>query len=290
MNDSPPPDEPLAVLSDLEARSERFETSCGEGAMVWHAWGAGPVLVLLHGGNGSWRHWARTIPAVSGRYRVLAADLPGLGESANAPAPPTPEGIARIVADGLDALISRETRYHIAGFSFGGMISAIIAALHGGRVRSLTMNGPGGLGGRARTLELVSVRHKTGPARVEGHRTNLAELMIHDQAKIDTLALAIQDWHSTRNRLRTPLLSRSMATLEALARVRAPVGAIYGEFDAPAYPDIPKREAMLRAVRPNLDFRIIPGAGHWTSYEAPEPFNAILWDLLLRAQPAENRA
>ncbi len=280
MNDSPPSDELPAVLSDLEARSERFETPCGEGAMVWHAWGAGPVLVMLHGGNGSWRHWVRTIPAVSGQYRVLAADLPGLGESANAPEPPTPEGIARIVADGLDSLIGRNTRYDIVGFSFGGMISAIVAALHGGRVRSLTVNGPGGLGGRARTLELVSVRHKTGAARVEGHRTNLAELMIHDPAKIDALALAIQDWHSVRNRLRTPLLSRSMATVEALDRVRAPVGAIYGEFDAPAYPDLRKREAMLRAVQPDLDFRIIPGAGHWTSYEAPVPFNTLLREML----------
>ena len=280
MNDSPPPDEPITVLIDLEARSERFETPCGDGAMVWHAWGAGPVLVLLHGGNGSWRHWVRTIPAVSGQYRVLAADLPGLGESASAPEPPTPEGIARIVAGGLDILIGQETRYHIAGFSFGGMISAIVAALHGGRVRSLTVNGPGGLGGRARTLELVSVRHKAGAARLEGHRTNLAELMIHDPAKIDPLALAIQDWHSMRNRLRTPLLSRSLATVEALARVRAPVGAIYGEFDAPAYPDVRKREAMLRAVQPDLDFRVIPAAGHWTSYEAPVQFNAMLLDML----------
>jgi pimeloyl-ACP methyl ester carboxylesterase len=81
-----------------------------------------------------------------------------------------------------------------------------------------------------------------------------------------------------------------MATLEALANVRAPVGAIYGEYDAPAYPDIPKRGAMLRAVRLDLDFRIIADAGHWTSYEAPEPFNATLGDMLLRARGAEHHA
>ena len=178
------------------------------------------------------------------------------------------------------AVIGPNERYGIVGFSFGGMIASIVAALHGERVRSLTVNGPGGLGGRARTLELVSVRNKQGAARIEGHRTNLARLMIRDPAKIDGLALALQEWHSVRNRLRTPLLSRSMATAEAFARVRAPVGAIYGEFDAPAYPEIRKREALLRAIRPDLDFRVIPGAGHWTSYEAPDAFNATLLALL----------
>jgi len=159
----------------------------------------------------------------------------------------------------------------------------MVAALHGERVRSLTVNGPGGLGGRARRLELVSVRAREGAARMEGHRTNLARLMIHDSAKIDDLALAIQDWHSSRNRLNTPLLSRSMATAEAFGRVRGKVRAIYGEFDAPAYPEIAKREAMLRAVRPDLVFRVIEGAGHWTAYEAPEQFNATLREMLRAA-------
>ncbi len=280
MIDTLPAYDPAALLAELEGRSERFETPCGEGVMVWHAWGNGPVLVLLHGGNGSWRHWVRTIPDLSRQYRVVAADLPGLGESTEAPAPPSQDGIARIVADGLDTAIGPQTRYAIAGFSFGGMISSIVAALHGERVRSLTVNGPGGMGGRARTLELVSVRHKQGAERIEAHRTNLAELMIHDPAKIDALALALQEWHSVRNRLRTPLLSRSMATVEAFGRVRAPVRAIYGEFDAPAYPDIRKRETMLRAARPDLDFRVIPGVGHWTAYEAPEQFNAMLLEML----------
>ncbi len=272
--------DPEAVIRDLADRAQRSETPSGAGSMVWNAWGDGTPLVLLHGGNGSWRHWIRNIPTLSRRFRVVAADLPGLGESAEAPAPPTQDGIARIVADGLDRVIGPQTRYDIVGFSFGGMIASLVAALHGERVRSLTVNGPGGLGGRARTLELVSVRNKTGAARIEGHRLNLARLMIHDPAKIDALALALQEWHSVRNRLRTPQLSRSMSTAEAFARVRAPVRAIYGEFDAPAYPEIRQREAVLRAVRPDLDFRVIPDAGHWTAYEAPDAFDAMLLDML----------
>jgi pimeloyl-ACP methyl ester carboxylesterase len=276
--------EPKAIIRAIESQSERRETPCGAGTMVWHIWGNGPPLVLLHGGNGSWRHWIRTIPHFARHYRVVAGDLPGLGESAQGPQPDTQEGIARIVADGLDRVIGRDARYHIAGFSFGGMISGIVAAMHGTRVRSLTVNGPGGLGSHRRTFELVSVRDQVGEERVARHRINLQRLMIHDPAKIDALALELQEWHSARNRLRTPLLSRSMALAEALARVRTRVGAIYGEFDAPANPNVQERGALLRSIVPDINFRVIAGAGHWTAYEAPEEFNANLAEMLRAAE------
>jgi pimeloyl-ACP methyl ester carboxylesterase len=283
MTDAPPAAGPKAILDAIQGRAARFETPSGDGTMVWHVWGAGEPLVLLHGGNGSWRHWVRNVETFARHYRVVAADLPGLGESAVLPGdPPDQADIARTVGSGLDTVIGPDARYAIAGFSFGGMIASVLAAQHGERVRSLTVNGPGGLGGRARTLDLVSVRNKAGAERIAGHRSNLARLMIHDPAKIDDLALETQEWHSVRNRLKTPLLSRSMATAEAFAKVRAPVNAIYGEFDAPAYPEIAGRGALLRSVRPDVDFRVIPGAGHWTAFEAPEPFNAMLLEMLRR--------
>ena len=71
----------------LVAEARRSESPCGAGSMVWWSWGGGPALVLLHGGAGSWQHWVRTVPAFSRTHRVLAPDLPGLGESADPPAP-----------------------------------------------------------------------------------------------------------------------------------------------------------------------------------------------------------
>jgi len=38
--------------------------------------------VLLHGGGGSWTHWVSNIlPLVESGRRVLAVDLPGMGQS-----------------------------------------------------------------------------------------------------------------------------------------------------------------------------------------------------------------
>ena len=90
--------EPAAFLDRLERTAKRTETPCGDGTMVWRSWGEGPVLVLFHGGAGSWRHWAHNIDVLSRTYRLLVPDLPGLGESAFPPDGDDAMQVAQIVA------------------------------------------------------------------------------------------------------------------------------------------------------------------------------------------------
>jgi pimeloyl-ACP methyl ester carboxylesterase len=272
---------PSAVLGRMEQASRRIETPCGDGGMMWRLWGDGPrpALVLLHGGYGSWRHWIHTIPAFATDRRVFAADLPGLGESAN-PDDASPEGIAVIVRDGLRTLLGPNELYDIVGFSFGGMIAGNVAALDPDRVRSLTIVGPGGLGSFPTTVRLEKLLGLTGQARVEAHRVNLQHLMFADPARIDALALAIQEWNTRHARTKSRPMSRTASLLSAIEKTRMRLNAIYGELDAPAHPLLPEREAIIRAARPDVDFRIIKGAGHWVAYEAADAFNAMLRDML----------
>ena len=287
MNDQVTED-PQTILDRLEAQSVRHETPCGNGRMVWHIWdasgGTAPVLALFHGGAGSWRHWARNIPELSQHYRLLVADLPGLGESDFPPDGDDAFAVAEIVAAGIDALIGSETRYHVAGFSFGSVMASCVGALHGERVLSVTIIGCSGVGPLGSRVELLKVRHLEGQERVDTHRVNLSRLMIADPAKIDDLALAIQDWNTVRSRLKTPTLSRSGVVWRALDRVNAPLNAIWGEFDAPANPRAPERAAVVRERRPEADVRLISGGGHWIAYEAPEQVNAMLLEMLARAR------
>ena len=55
---------------------------------------------------------------------------------------------------------------------------------------------------------------------------------------------------------------------------------IWGEQDAVAAGQFAEREAVLRAVRPDLTFKLIPEAGHWASYENAPAFNAYLTEIL----------
>ncbi len=114
--------QPAEFLARLEAAATKTETPCGDGTMVWRLWGdpASPVLVLFHGGAGSWRHWAHNIDVLSRTYRLLVPDLPGLGESAFPPDGDDAMAVATIVASGIDRVLGADARYDVAGFSFGG--------------------------------------------------------------------------------------------------------------------------------------------------------------------------
>jgi pimeloyl-ACP methyl ester carboxylesterase len=279
-------EDPQAFLDRLETTAERTETPCGDGTMVWRAWGEGPVLVLFHGGAGSWRHWAHNIDDLSRDHRLLVPDLPGLGESAMVPEPETAEAVAAVLAAGIDMILGPDATYDVAGFSFGGTAAACLAALHDVRVRSLTIIGSSGVGPSGSQVQLLKVRHLSGDERVAAHRTNLNRLMIADATKIDALALLIQEWNTRHSRLKTPMLSRSGAILKALEATRdVTLNGIWGELDAPANPRAREREAALRALRPDVNFHMVAGAGHWVAYEAPAEFNATLRGMLRRTRP-----
>jgi pimeloyl-ACP methyl ester carboxylesterase len=277
-------EDPASVLDRLERVAQRVETPGDDGTMVWHAWGQGPALVLCHGGAGSWRHWVHNIDDLARDYRVLLPDLPGLGDS-SLPYPETAERVGELLARGVDIILGPNATYDVGGFSFGGTAASCLAALHRARIRSLTIVGSSGVGPRGSRVELLKVRHLMGEERVEAHRVNLSRLMIADVMKIDALALAVQEWNTRHARLKTPMLSRGDALVNALGQVQAPLNGIWGELDAPANPRAREREAALRELRPDVNFHTVMGAGHWVAYEAPEEFNATLREMLRRTRP-----
>jgi pimeloyl-ACP methyl ester carboxylesterase len=112
------------------------------------------------------------------------------------------------------------------------------------------------------------------------HRHNLAALMLADPERADALALHVQSENARRARARAGDIPAGDALLRALPRLRAPrLLGLWGERDVWAQP-VHAREEVLRRLRPDVDFRTIPGAGHWTPYEAPGAVVAALLDLL----------
>jgi pimeloyl-ACP methyl ester carboxylesterase len=269
-------------VPDLAATATRAETPCGDGMMVWHIWGEGQPLVLVHGGTGSWRHWARNIAFFAAHRRVIVPDLPGLGESAAPHGSVTPEGIATIVVRGLERLLAAEARYDLIGFSFGAMIASQVAALHGARARSLTIIGAGALGIERPPIVLEKVQNKTGAAREAANRANLARFMFSSDAATDAMALAIQDWNTVHTRIKSRPFASATALRDAVARAPAKLAAIWGSADITAWPSVAARIEILRSVRPDVEAHIIEGAGHWTNYEAADAFNPLALDILTR--------
>jgi len=282
-------DEPSTALLDrLRRDAAERRSPCGKGSMVWRAWGSGPPVVLLHGGYGSWTHWLKNIDALAAGYRVVAPDLPGLGDSAMPPDPVTPESLAAIIDHGLREVLAPSERYHLVGFSFGAMLGSFVAAAHGEELRSMTLVGSASMGlRRAPMREMQPPRRHMSAADIAGlQRANLGILMFADTGRIDDLAVHLQQENVARARVK----SRRFAPLDLLGpvlpRIKASLGGIWGERDVTAYPWVDDRRDLLRQAQPGAFFAVIPRAGHWVMYEAADAFNRVLLDRLTRSEEA----
>lgn len=272
-----------ATLTSLDDRAQVQRTPCGSGEIVWRCWGDGPeTVVLFHGGSGSWRHWVKTIPALAARVRVIAPDLPGLGDSAMPPDPPSPGTSAAALCDGLAELLPPAGPAHLVGFSYGAHVATLVAARLGERLTDLTLVGCAALGLPARPLDEFP-KERAGMSDAERaavHRRTLEILMFHDPAKIDDAAIRVQAANVARTRLRSRPFAASDVIAHTLADVRVPVKSIWGENDVIAFPSLAAVREILARHHPELDFRVIPRAGHWVMYEEGEAFTIELLDVL----------
>jgi len=273
---------PAEIISQMESRSAKETTPCGDGKMVWHIWGEGSPLLLMHGGYGSWTHWIRNIDVLSRHFTVLAPDTPGLGDSAMPPNPVTPDSIGAVVSEGLNLLVPASESIKVAGFSFGGTIGSRVAVHQDDRVSALVIIGSGGMGiPRAPMEEMLNWRDAETPEAVyAAQRRNLEILMIADPEKVDELAIHTQIENTKRGRVKSIKFAVTAKTLEALHKVKGRISGIWGERDAIALGAIEKREEILRQVQPDCDFRVVPDAGHWVIYESADIVNNMLLDML----------
>jgi pimeloyl-ACP methyl ester carboxylesterase len=271
-----------AYLARVTAAGDTVGTPCGDGDMVWHVFGDGPPLMLVHGGYGGWAHWIRNIPVLATRFRLMLPDLPGHGESAMPPEPISGRGLAEVVADGLDRLLPAGAPCKIAGFSFGGIVSGCVAERMGDRIEQLVICGSNGLGlPRTRLTGFKHWRNATDPEELaEAHRNNLAILMFADPARIDDLAVYIQSINTPNARIKSRLIAETDVLAEALPNVTARLAGIWGERDSYAAAYMDTRRDLFRSIQPGCPFHVIEGAGHWVIYEAADAFNALLLDLL----------
>lgn len=271
------------TLSALAARAQVLTTPCGSGEMVWRTWGAGTkTVVLLHGGSGSWRHWVKTIPSLAGRCRVIAADLPGLGDSAMPPDPAGPATSAVVVAAGLRAIVPAEHETHLVGFSYGSHVATLAAPALGDRLADLTIVGCAALGLPPWPMEEFP-KERAGMTEAERravHRRTLEILMFADPSAIDDLAVDIQAANVARTRLRTRHFAGSDDIARGLAEVRVPLKSIWGARDILAHPSFDAVRNILSRHHPELDFRTVSGAGHWVMYERGDDFATELIDVL----------
>jgi pimeloyl-[acyl-carrier protein] methyl ester esterase len=98
--------------------------------------GTGPDLVLLHGWGLNVRVWDGLVQELSGRFRMIAVDLPGHGRSAWSAGGGTPAEQAWLLHTTLAAI---SNRYSLLGWSLGGQIALDLAAAMPGQIDRLVL-------------------------------------------------------------------------------------------------------------------------------------------------------
>lgn len=273
---------PNQLIARMEGKALKHLSPFNNGHMVSRSWGSGPPLVLIHGNFGSWLHWIKNIDALSEKFRVIAVDIPGFGDSSLPTEPYTINSIGKIIADGLIQIVGDE-KITLVGFSFGTYISAETAEVLGARVRKLILVSPArSLTGVNRpTMEpLVKWRGlMTKAERDAAHRRNLEIMMIGDSSRIDELAIAIQGMNAERSRLRALAVRADAFTQSNMPHLDCPVCFIWADRDGLIGPHMHDRPQWVHRFRPESRYIIIPDAGHWVPYEQPDAFNRAIIEL-----------
>lgn len=240
--------------------------------------GDGPPMLLFHGGTGSHRHFARNLPVLAAKFRVHAFDLPGYGHSPDVPKGTSPDDYLDWIASQAAAIPGE---FHLVGFSFGGAVAAATARRLGGRVKRMTLIGPGGFGepaGRSVKLKPMprGATDETEVRKVVAH--NLGIWMMSSAPEPSEEAVDIQLANIRSARFDSRCVSFRFSTPPDLARMAGPVQIIWGEEDRLAYPSIAARAEQCRQARPGTRIHIVPGAGHWVQFEAADAVNALVSD------------
>ena len=282
-------------LKEIEAQIHELESSAliteahGDlGTVIyrnWQPWGdqmGGELVVMLHGGSGSWSHWIRNIPRLSDYYELLVPDLPSLGDSSLLPKGTTPQGVAGLVSQTLRQMVGPR-RFHLVAFSWGCVIAALAAPDLAAQVKSILLVGPASTGRapeKSVMKPLVARNDQMSEADISAaNRENLGRLMIYSPQKIDELAVVLQNRNTAKARYNSPKYAMTELLLDGLSQTTANLLVVYGAQDAVSVPNLKWRESQILGARPDAEFETVSGVGHWLQYESAEWFNqrAVAW-------------
>jgi pimeloyl-ACP methyl ester carboxylesterase len=272
--------------------------------LAYYDEGQGETLLLIHGMAGSSQTWREILPRLAKRYRVIAPDLLGHGQSAKPRTDYSLGAFAVGLRDLLDELGVQSVT--IVGHSLGGGIAMQFLYQHPDYCHRLILISSGGLGqdvgwilrllsapGAELVMPMIAPRIvlRAGD-RVKSWLTSLG-LRSPRGAEIWNAYSSFSDPRTRESFLRTlrSVVDYRGQSVSALNRLQLkadlPTLAIWGEDDN----IIPVGHAYAALeARPDCRLEVLPGVGHFAQVEAPTQVVDLIDDFIAATSPTNPRS
>ncbi len=262
--------------------------------------GEGPAILLVHGIAGSSAAWREVMPALAGRYTVIAPDLLGHGQSDKPAGDYSLGAYANVLRDLLGVVgIPRAT---VVGQSFGGGVAMQFCYQNPEWCERLVLVDSGGLGREVswllRFMALPGSEYLMPvifPSFVRARGDDLSRMLYSRGIRMPRLGemwrayASLTDAANRQSFIRTirSVIDPGGQTVSAMDRLylthQVPTMIVWGAQDT----IIPVSHAHeAHEAIPNSRLEIIADAGHFPHVEAPREFLDALTDFIETTAPA----
>jgi pimeloyl-ACP methyl ester carboxylesterase len=249
--------------------------------------GAGPeTVVLSHSYLVDHRHFDPQIEALKQRYRVLAYDHRGHGESAT---PPDGYDMENLYADAVAFIEQTEAApCHFIGLSAGGFIGARLGFRRPDLLRSLVLMDTSA--GSEPLMKRIQYGLMLATLRAFGFRPLMRSAMpimfgpriLGDPERASEVALwrerIMANDRGAMVRFGRGIFARD-SVLDRLHEITTPTLAVVGECDRGQPPD--RARDIVRGIA-GAELAVIPHAGHLSTIDEPEAVTNVLVDFIGR--------
>lgn len=239
--------------------------------------GSGPPVVFVHGGLGNRRMWLPQLEALAGRYRALAYDLRGHGDTRSTDVHPHYAGpLLAADLEALRAALGLE-RFALVGLSLGGFVAQEYALAHPHRLSALVLADTWArMVGDPRLAQLGQLLTPLveGGLRLlgTGPLARLATLGLGEELTRERELLAAATAGTDREE--AIRVWRGLAlhdTVDRLPAIALPTLVIVGE----RAPNVDQAR-LIAALIAGARLEVLPGVGHVSNLAAPAAFSAAL--------------
>lgn len=225
--------------------------------------GQGDLLVCLHGAGGM--RISRSHELLAERYRIIALEVPGFGESPVNDRSASIQDLALTMSEAVASL--GLDRYSLMGTSFGGRLALWLAIQRPEPIQSLVLVAPAAL-------------RPEGPQAAPPTADRLGMLYAHPERQppmppLDPAVAAKQE--ALVSRLRGP--AQDPELLSRMESLQVPTLVLFGTLDK-VIPPVMGR--IYREKLPNSHLALMYDAGHALDADRPEAFASIVGDFLDR--------